>query len=365
MRIRPFSAFSYIRNNFFRSLVLILMMSFITVCFIGGMYVDNPIEMFRLSNKESDRYILIDTRGSSNTAVDEYRALQEELLTSLSDEYEILYVNTRYWKFTSIMSFDCNQEGFIFKSVEDFEKFKKATHLVPEEVVLKDREVVVSRQLANNAGMKLGETINPNSTVVVASIMDTPGIYGYGVVDTSTGAMLIIKKDGVCDAALQKEMRAMAKEMVNKYPHVEAHTASMYMEEIEQEMFFMKYIFIAVIVIVGVVLLVTINAAFTAAYDKRKHEFAIYKALGFTGGQIFRKVASEVLVMNFLAMVLGAILNAGVILALNQWLWAEGQRFWRISPMAIWGTLAAEVAVITTIILLNWRKVRKCEVTEE
>ena len=55
------------------------MMSFITVCFIGGMYVDNPIEMFRLSNKESDRYILIDTRGSSNTAVDEYRALQEEL----------------------------------------------------------------------------------------------------------------------------------------------------------------------------------------------------------------------------------------------------------------------------------------------
>ena len=63
------------------------MMSFITVCFIGGMYVDNPIETFRLSSKDSDRYILIDTRGSSNTAVDEYRALQEELLTSLSDEY--------------------------------------------------------------------------------------------------------------------------------------------------------------------------------------------------------------------------------------------------------------------------------------
>ena len=136
-------------------------------------------------------------------------------------------------------------------------------------------------------------------------------------------------------------------------------------QEVEEQMGFMYYIFAAVIVLVAIVLLVTINAAFTAAYDKRKHEFAIYKALGFTGGQIFRKVASEVLVMNFLAMVLGAILNAGVILALNQWLWAEGQCFWRISPMAIWGTLAAEVAVITTIILLNWRKVRKCEVTEE
>ena len=345
-------------------MVLILMMSFITVCFIGGMYVDNPIETFRLSNKESDRYILITTRGSSNTAVDEYHALQEELRANLPDEYEILYVNARYWSYTTIMSFGCNQEGFIFKSVEDFEKFKKATHLVPEEVVLQDREVVVSRQLANNAGMKLGGPINPDSKVIVSAIMDTPGIYGYGVVDTSTGAMLIIKKDGVCDAALQKEMRAMAQEMVRKYPHVEANTASMYLEEVEQEMFFMKYIFIAVIVIVGVVLLVTINAAFTAAYDKRKHEFAIYKALGFKGGQIFRKVASEVLVMNFFALMLGAILNAGVILTLNQCLWGEGNRFWRVSPMAVWGTLAEEVAVITTIILLNWKKVRKCEVTE-
>ena len=364
MRIRPFSALSYIRNNLARSAVLILMMSFITVCFIGGMYVDNPIETFRLSCKESDRYILIDTRGTSNTAVEEYRTLQEELRNTLSDEYEILYVNARYWNYTSIMSFDCQQVGIFFQSEEDFEKFKKATHLVPEDVVLHNKEVVVSRQLANNAGMKLDAPVTPQSSMIVRSIIDTPGIRGYGVAEVSTGCMLVIRKDGVCDASLQKEMRAMAGSWQAKYPHVQAETASMYLEGVEQEMFFMKYIFIAIVVLVGVVLLVTINAAFTAAYDKRKHEFAIYKALGFKGGQIFRKVASEVLVMNFFALMLGAILNAGVILTLNQCLWAEGNRFWRVSPMAVWGTLAEEVAVITTIILLNWKKVRKCEVTE-
>ena len=53
---------------------------------------------------------------------------------------------------------------------------------------------------------------------------------------------------------------------------------------------FMYYIFAVVVILVAIVLLVTINAVFTAAYDKRKHEFAIYKALGFTNGQIFRKI---------------------------------------------------------------------------
>ena len=29
-------------------MVLLLMMSFITICFIGGMYCDNPLETFRV-----------------------------------------------------------------------------------------------------------------------------------------------------------------------------------------------------------------------------------------------------------------------------------------------------------------------------
>ena len=59
MSIRPFSAWTYIRNNKSRSLVLLLMMSFITICFIGGMYVDNPIDTFSVSKSESDRYMHI------------------------------------------------------------------------------------------------------------------------------------------------------------------------------------------------------------------------------------------------------------------------------------------------------------------
>jgi hypothetical protein len=151
MSIRPFSAFTYIRNNKSRSLVLLLMMSFITICFIGGMYCDNPIETFRVSKSESDRYLHISVNGSSNDAIDEYRKMQTELKEQLPEEArEILYINSRYFSFETIMLFDCQIDGFIFQSPEDFEIFKQRTHLVPEDIELNDYEVLMSEQLAES-----------------------------------------------------------------------------------------------------------------------------------------------------------------------------------------------------------------------
>ena len=367
MRIRPFSALAYIRSNMARSMVLLLMMSFITVCFIGGMYVDNPLETFRQSKSESTRYLLIDTKGNSYEAIEEYQKMQAELKEQLpANANTILYVNVRYVDFESIMLFNCQMEGFLFQSPADFEIFKQRTHLFPEDIVLHDREMVMSEQLANNAGVKIGEPIKKDSKFILASTFDGKGMRFCGVAENvGTRCMLIVSNDGVCDEKLSSDLERTAAELAVKYPHVMFETGRSYVEEVEEQMGFMYYIFAAVIVLVAVVLLVTINAAFTAAYDKRKHEFAIYKALGFTKWQIFRKVASEVLILNIGALILGAIMNIGVILVMNQIMWKDGYHFYGPSDAAVYGTLITEVVVIATIILLNWRKVRKCEVTEE
>ena len=174
-----------------------------------------------------------------------------------------------------------------------------------------------------------------------------------------------MSNDGVCDQKLQDDLRRCAAELSVKYPHVKFETAGTFVREVEEQMGFMYYIFAVVVILVAIVLLVTINAVFTAAYDKRKHEFAIYKALGFTKGQIFRKVASEVLILNLGAFIFGMLVNTGLILVLNQCMWSSGYHFYRVTKTAVYGTVITEVLVILTIILLNWRKVRKCEVTEE
>ena len=345
-----------------------MMMSFITVCFIGGMYVDNPGETFRVHLEDRNRYLCVSPRGSSNDAIDEYRALQEELPSMLPPEaQEILYINRRYIDYDCIMLFNCTTDCLMFTSSEDFELFKARTgDMVPENVHLKDHEMAMSELLANNRGNKIGEPIAADSKFVLSNMMDKKGMEAYAVAETTaTNWMLILSNDGNCDMKLHEDLDHLAREIVRKYPHVYVVTNTLELEDVEHQISFMYYIFVAIVILVAIVLLITINAAFTAAYDKRKHEFAIYKAIGFTKGQIFRKIASEVLVMNGAAGVLGAILNAGVILVLNQVFWSAGHHFYRVSSLAVGGTVIAEVVIIATIILLNWHKVKKCEVTEE
>ena len=367
MRFRSFSAWTYIRNNVARSLVLMLMMSFITVVFIGGMYVENPIETFRVSKNESDRYILVSLRGNNSESIDEYRELYEEIEAQLPENLNtVLNVNAVYYDFDSIMFFNCQMQGLYFVSAEDLELFKERTHLIPEDLVLNDKEVALSEQLANNEGLSIGDPVNTKKTIHFAKTFKGEGMRAYGVVDVPyTNNLLILGNSSECDEKLEADIHRTVQELSVKYPHCKFETASSYVGEVEAEMGFMYFVFAVVVVLVAIVLLVTINAVFTAAYDKRKHEFAIYKALGYTRGQIFRKVASEVLILNAGAFVLGMIVNTGVILAVNQCMWGEGQRFYRVTSSAVVGTLISEVVVITTIILLNWRKVRKCEVTEE
>ncbi|MBO4928211.1 MAG: FtsX-like permease family protein [Clostridiales bacterium] len=365
--MRPFSAMTYIRGNKWRVLVLVLMMSFITVCFIGGMYVDNPGESFRIVLGEPNTFLLLSPRGSSNDAIDQYHALQEELPDMLPDEAKtILYVNHGYFDYESIEMFNCTTNHYIFKSVEDFEIFKERTGLVPKEITLGNGETAMTELLANNRGFKVGDSITNSGSLTLAKTLDQPGMRVYSVLDLQgTGCMMILSNDGNCDQKLHEDLDRLAREISARYPRVYCLTNSFEMEDVEQQMGFMYDIFGAIVAVLTIVLLVTINAAFTAAYDKRKHEFAIYKAIGFTKGQIFRKVASEVLLMNAAAIALGALLNGGTILVLNQVLWSYGHHFYRVSKMALWGTVIAEVLIITTIIFLNWRKVRKCEVTEE
>ena len=364
--MRPFSAFTYFRNNKMRVLVLILMMSFITSCFIGGMYVDNPGETFRVLLEEPNRYILMSPRGTSNDAIEQYRKMKEELPSMMpSEAQEIIYLNRVYCDYDCIMMFNCTSEFLKFRNSEDFELFKERTGLIPSDVKLNNGEVMMTELLANNKGFSIGDKFGNNDRYTLAATVDMAGMWAVCVEDTGgTSAMMLVGNDGKCDEKLSEDLDKLGREIAAKYPLVYVVTNSMELEDVESQMSFMYAIFGAIVAVVIIVLLVTINAAFTAAYDKRKHEFAIYKALGFTKFQIFRKVAAEVLLMNAAALALGAVLNLGVILVLNQVFWSSGFHFYRVSRLAVIGTVIGEVLIITTIILLNWKKVRKCEVTE-
>lgn len=371
MKIRPFSAWRYILNNKARAMALILMMMFITVSFTCGMYVDNAPEIFRISTDFSDQYVLIYRSVYNTESNKQFKDCMEELPEYLGEgEYERLNVGLLYCEFQSIMEFNCNMESFVFESEEDFETFKSCTTLVPEDLKLKDCEIAMSEYLANNGGYKVGQPLNAEEDLVLTQTVSSwKGVRAYAVERNVGDCALIINREGVRDHEREKRtaetLSALSEKLSSKYPLLSFDTPSRYMDSCKADFEFMYYIFGAASLLLDIVLLVTINAAFTAAYDKRKHEFAIYKAMGFTRGQIFRKVASEVLLLNAFAILIGAIVNAGVILVCNQLMWSQGQCFYRISKFAVVATIISEAVLLVCIILLNWLKTRKYEVTEE
>ncbi len=121
--------------------------------------------------------------------------------------------------------------------------------------------------------------------------------------------------------------------------------------------------FMILIVIVAVVFAVTVNATFAAMYDKRKYEFSVYKALGISKGKMFGKVLGELVTMDGIALVFGAILCFVTIKVLNEILWEQGLYFIRPSVMGILGTVFCNIAIIIPVVLANMRRIKKYDVT--
>ena len=134
-------------------------------------------------------------------------------------------------------------------------------------------------------------------------------------------------------------------------------------QDVKEQISFLIYIFSAVILIVAVVFAVTVNATFAAMYDKRKYEFSIYKALGFSKGRIFRKVLGELLAMDGLGLLAGGVVCFVAVKVLNEILWEQGQHFIRPSIMGILGTIVCNVAIIVPVLMSNMRRVKKYDVT--
>ena len=77
MRMKSFSAWTYISNNKLRSTVLVIMMMFTAVCFVGDMYVNNVFDSVKATATIRKSYIEIGIHGSNNDLKKEFWDLTE------------------------------------------------------------------------------------------------------------------------------------------------------------------------------------------------------------------------------------------------------------------------------------------------
>lgn len=375
----PFAPISYIRRNRARSAVLALMLGFTAVCFLAGMYIEHQQAVFELSYDKPSDYLLVYSNSNSMEIVNELRDFGEVCEDYAPDKADtVIGVNNLYFSYNTIMGYDNSTGSIMFRKEEDFEEFNRVMTDVPDEVVLRDGEIMLSQTLADNWGVKEGDVLEYSEDwdkayfadpVTVKTIVDIPGMVLYGVSSEVNGDTVMFLRSepdtvsGYDRQTVNDVLEDAGAKISADYPHIQIQTNYSWLNEIKDQLSMFKYILFAIAFIIGLVLAVTVNAAFSAAYEKRKYEFSIYKAIGFSKSQIFGKVAGEVLLLDLIGLITGGLICLLVILTVNYILGPQGIYFFKVSVTGILSTIGCNLMVVVPTILLNLKRVRKYDVT--
>ena len=381
--MNPFSAFTFIRKNKARCAVIILMMSMTMVSCFAELFADNSRYAFEVSEcVEMDRVICVKPKSGSRQVLDSYEGFADHAEDHApSCAKTVLYADFFGISFKDALDMDLGTTCYSFYSSEDMDLYRERLEL-PKHTIGRG-EMIITRLLADTWGVKEGDVVcyEMNKwefagvfepTKIVKIIDDEPGYRAYRVSledEPSRNPCVLMIADKIPGSeaeqrALASEMNKAAGELGLQYPLLQFSTSTSTAETTAEMLSVMYLILYSVIVLFGIVLAITINATFVALYDKRRYEFAIYRALGMSTGKIFRKFLAEILTMNGLGILFGAVVTVAGVIILDMNFRRNGIRFFYPSYKTLLPAISCDLIVLVPVIFLNWLRVRKNDVTQ-
>jgi len=378
--MKPFSPLCYIKNNLKRAITLILLISTVGFCYVGGLYIssatDNYIYMY---DSAKDYYMFYErnNEGAVNEFDNAYKDIEQ------SDAIgKIIYTN---WNSSficeNIMGLSYNVDIISFNSLEDFEYFNKATKSVPENIKLNPGEIVITDKLATMFDLKIGDTITPETdkekyilfeTFTIKAIIKHKSYLSIAISNNNKNGVtpLAIRKisDNESEEQIEKsrqDMNSVFKSLYDKYPNMTFKSHEQLIKDVKDIFKMLYLIYYAICFVVTLVIAVTLNAIFVGAYNKRKFEFSVYKAIGFSKKEINKKIISEILLIIFIGLISAAILTVLSLLIINviiiypQGMWMN---YFHKTSMIV--AMLCDIAIIVPVIFFRLRKIKKYDVTE-
>lgn len=372
--MRPFSSMMYLLRNIKRSTAIMLVLSLVTVCFLAGMYINSPLYTALIELERPNAYLMVKSKSGNNDLLDKYYEFVDHADDYKNSEIDtIINVYESGFEYTSSMTFNMQSISIFFESNDDLQLYRTRTDAYPEDFELKEGEAVVSEMLAKNWGVKVGDVLDEDfdnlwisgAPLKIAHISKGEGIFFYAVDPnySNNSTLMYLRSEGVSDEEASRAINELTSKIRNDHPEVSFIQREEYSREFKDSLSFMVFILYFIVALVSLVIAITINALFAAAYDKRKYEFSVYKALGFSNLKIFGKVAGEVLIINAAALIVGGICCSIALMMLQSVLEPKGMGFVRFSPEGMLAMIISDLLVVIPVILFNWKRVRKYDVT--
>lgn len=380
--MKPFSSMFYLTKNRLRSVTLILMITATTLCYIGGIYVYSMEHHFnREIRPYRDYAMMFQNYGCTQKDWD----LMVERLHSLSSVSTLLPMDTSpRILYTNEISFQISQNVIVFTSANDFEKVNQIIKLIPDNKDLpQDGEIILSEGLAKNANIKVGDILSSNETLFnfdtplkVTYIYPSLDYSAYAVDNTAIAYSLFILRDEDTIETFGQE-KAVNKQISSRQDFsddlesldvaevVNLSTYANQYADLKSQMPIYYMIFYSVVILISIVLAITINATLIEAYDKRKGEFSIYRAIGIPKQKLVGKIIKEITLINFFGLTTGLLLNLAILFVINQLVfYPRGLGLPYFHWNAAIATLLCDFFAIMPSALLRIRNIKQYDITK-
>lgn len=362
--MKPFSPLYFIKENASRCLALMLMIFLSFGCYLGGLYVTNPLDNWKvpLSYYETMR-----TSGAS--ALDADYSLYEAFRQDMEQHPNILVMELgRSHKFSwnTVMGFEIGTFSLTFRSVEDFKTYCDFFDIECDFTNLTSGSLILSERLANNKGLKLGDVVDKDdykqvyNTFTLDALTTEEGYCQYYIDDTPVDHpnLLLLPKDISTEEFLDIYTEARERNSVSILNGA-------LREVINQEYEAFNLIYTFIVILLAVILAVTINAAFVGMYQRRQFEFAVYRAIGISRKRIIGKIVGELLYLDLITLVIGGgIFFLALYLFNNLVLYPAGKYLNYFHPLALLGLLLCNVTILIPLIVTRCRQLLKADICE-
>lgn len=365
MRNHPFSALYYVKENRGKVAITIIMFFFATLIFLGGNYIASTIDTFEPYTEFTDKLILIGYE-SSDTDGKDYAEFQE--LVKADDNLKCLYRTGRgtpSFSHKSVLGITIGNGSLAFNSVQDMEEAFRVLGIQGDLSACKNGSVVMSEMYAKAIGVELGQTLDRSfesalegSYTVDALVDGDSYVCFYVIEDNDNLSRMYVYSDTMEGNELRDYIQ-------NLMGDRKVHMARDFRLDLAEEMNVFLYLFYLTIVLVGIVLAVTVNSVVSGQYLKRTFEFAVYRAIGKTKGEIRRKIAGEMVVMDLLGMAAGILTSLLFTYLLNELYYRKnGLYLLYCSKLGVIGMVVCNLMILVPIIISKGRRMSKADVTE-
>ena len=362
--MKPLSAITYVKENKGRSGIVIFLLFFTTLLFLAGNYIDSIYYYWNRAMEYSDRVCTVSALSTDENEQD-FQAFREILK---KDQSLTVYDISGYgysglpWKCT--LGFEMGSVSMVFNSPEDMKDCFEKLGIHADLSDVKDGSVCLSSALASQYGIKKGDVMDASvykgisgSHPVGAILEDDSFMVFYVDHVESVFRMHVMGKE-----RSGQELRDYLIKLQGDY---KVHVERPLREGIEKEFKPFKIIFGVGIVLLSLVLAVVVNTVVTGQYIARTYEFGVYRAIGLTKGEIYKKCAAEILTMDAIAIVLGAVVIFLYTFLVNELHYVPAGKYLPyFSWMGLYAFLASNLLVVVPTILLKGRNMSRADVTE-